>query len=601
MFSMLKSNGSPHAWTILLSILVFCWSCSTVNLLKKKDKSDPLLQSSRELERGKYDLAYSYFLTALPSEARDILQHSEITPESVNRMAKSLPEGPRRSEILGLFSVLLARRNGVNILEIAEKISKIGGASPQDIIKEISSSLTSDHAFREILAALEASNLIKSGSAANRVNASILYAALVGAKLKSVMDSGKPLTVDSVNSLSNDDATSIYTALRGAISSQEEASQISDDPKLKNLTGKLQELESKIMNAAGQDMGEKTKNFLKSTIEALGQVALRAPPSTEVKTPAVAAPLGMALKIIDGKRVVRSAVTFGDSLAVGIGSDFSRGETLSFESIANSPGISKVILNLNLPGYNGYHGDVDEAVIEKYDSAYSASPPTLELCRRSFHADKCFSHPSRLKAKYFKNYAQSGSQISDIESVQIPKFIKDNIFVDYVAVNIGGNDFCSQGFDLEKFRTSYTAVLSSLYNYRSAPIILVAGIPNVVQSFTTILPSEPAFQLKSEMIGNYDFTCGDIRYTFCRRAIDNRTNMASQSSLIDAMTELVSSVIKHIDPTGKRIFFAQDLTKMAIDSSMVSIDCFHTNTKGYRMISDVTFAAVEGALAPNDE
>lgn len=581
-------------YLLMLSLFLACEG----NVFEKHEEVDPLDASVRELEKGNTDKSFELLLKALPANLAQVLTNEKISVNSINLVHEKMGKHKNKGQIMGLISVLLARKSGVNILAIGEKLAKSKkGLEPDELINEIIGQLSKDgNIIAQIDAAIAASKFAGGGSSSDRLQEAILHSASIAARIKSIdLDGDNKITADEIKNLSTEDSESIHHAFQESLSRTKEAAAAGDDKDLEKIKEKMEKLNSQISKTTGDSNGEKVINYLGEVMGEIEPEVAQAPvidTSVEMKS-------DLPVTVVQGKRVVRSMAVLGDSLAVGIGSDFSRGASIPFNSIASHPGIASLLSFIGFPGYENYEGDTDAVMKAAYDSAYSATRQTIEACRNRFDSGKCFSHASRLKASYVKNFAQSGSKIQDILNNQIPELIKMNPHLDYVAINIGGNDFCSSGLNLETFERDYQEVLKKLYDYRSKPIVMIAGVPNVVSLFRSVSDDEAAFHLKSDVTGNFDFTCGEVRWKFCPRATAFKDQLSSQSGLIHDMTAAIRRVIDKVDPDGKRLFFAESLKDLEVSKSMIGIDCFHTDVNGYRAISDITFSAVDSAIVPN--
>lgn len=578
-------------------IILSIFACNQ-NIFQKQEKVDPLKLSARELEKGNIDKSFSLFLDALPEESAKLLSTGTINAEKVVKIGEYLDGNPYRKQIMGLLSILVARKSGLDILQLGGKISKSkDGLEPEELITEIMDSLSNGGDIStQIDAAIAASKILDGSNSSDQVNEAILHSASIAARLKSIDEDGdNKVSAEELKNLSEEDSEKIHSAFQETLVKASEAASQDNDQNLQKITDKLNKISEQISNSSGETDGEKTKSFLNNVLDSFVQSG----ESTPVVTPQTELKQDLEITIIDGKRVVRSMAVLGDSLAVGIGSDFKRGAELEVASINNHPGVAGLLSKMDFPGYDNYKGDLDQAIIASYDSAYSARKETIENCSLNSDAEKCFSHASRLQVPYLKNFAISGSKIEDILDIQLPKLIESDAHIDYIVINIGGNDFCSMNLDMNVFEKKYREVLTKLYNYKSQPIVMIAGVPDVVRLFKSVSETKDAFHLKSDVMGNYDFSCGEIRWMFCPRAAAFKDDLTMQSQVINDMTNTIQNIIDSIDPQRKKLFFAKGLSDLEIDESKVSIDCFHANIDGYKTISEITFSAVKSAILPN--
>lgn len=583
-----------------IAILGFVLYACSDNLFKKDEKVDPLVEAARYIEMGDVDGALRLVKEVMPEAASAAIDSEKPSLDLIDRVDSLLMDNERKPIILSLLSIIMARKSGVNLAELGAMIANVKDLNPDDLINSIMKNLESNPDIADqIDFAIGAARRSGGSKNSDKLNEAVLQAASIAARLKSLdINHTNKLSASDIQKLSAEDSEKIYQSLLRASELAQDAAAGSTDKNVLSISAKLTQVNTQIDKAAGNTTGEKTRNFMSSLLGEVSAVTSTSQPSY-VQAMAKAPP-ALPVTVIGGKRVVRSMAVFGDSLAVGIGSGFKRGSTFTLSSISQHPEVANLLSKLSFPGYENYRGDLDQATITSYDSAYSATPETIKACKTNQDPNKCFSHAARLKVSYLHSYATSGSQIGDVKDTQLPAFIQANEHVDYVTINVGGNDFCSLNGRVPDFTSRYRVVLQSLLSYKSHPIVMIAGIPNVVNAFSNIADETSAFTLTSGAAGATPFTCGDMRWMFCPRAAASKNTLDSQWPVIVEMTTALRALVTELDPQGTTIFFADKLSDLPITNDFVGIDCFHANIDGYHKIGDLTFKSVTDALLPND-
>ena len=331
------------------------------------------------------------------------------------------------------------------------------------------------------------------------------------------------------------------------------------------------------------------------------------------------------------KRKVFSMAVLGDSIAAGSLSDTDRGATyqadlqLRLESgnriiisdlglSGDDPSVFISHLNSVFSGQDINDINVSSLVVDNDTLAQSAADYRVQ---GPFSSAAEYSHATKLGlgGGSVSNLAVSGYKIGNIRS-QIANStspINTNQF-DYIIIEAGANDFCSNSFNIDQFRSDYDTVLRQLYDKPNKPTILVVPIPDINRLYEITDGEKTAFDIDGE--GTYTYSifgvsvrasvpftkrvqCRDIRgdsglyadILLCPffRSYNSAEGEARMTSINDTIEDLTNEIDK-----DNRIFFAAGVKNPGlIQDNALAADCFHPNRTGQKSLSDAAWMSVE--------
>ncbi|MFK7825476.1 MAG: SGNH/GDSL hydrolase family protein [Oligoflexales bacterium] len=590
---------------VLSFLVVFGLIGCKQNLYEEKtQKKNSLARVSKYLEEQKPEDALLLLIADLDEGLREKLLRKDFSDETLEQLAHGVNFDPQR---LNLFSSTYANIAGVDIVNLALKIEKFKTENPNSnlLIQEL---LPLFSGKKEDIVTINFARKIKEIITDRGESDEIYIATLTTAEilfsLKSFdLDGDFDVSPEESMKINIDDIERLYDLIQKLINDSNSIEILSENSQVKKVLERFEKINEKIDNVLKDGNKEKLKVVVKGILREVQdkEFKIEVPPPKESMK---AAPKSLDIQVDqDDRRLVQSMVVFGDSMAVGVGVAYQKGQELTTEELAYHPGIEEALKQQGDTSSKRDQKKSDLNIIQSFDGAYSATGETIKRCSEIMD-ENCYSHAARLKVEYLKNYAMSGSKIQDVLQIQLPLFLKSKSHADYVVVNIGGNDFCSNNFDKNVFVDCYKQVLTSLYNLESKPVILLVPPPSITKVFSSLNDSSPAFSiLDEETESKADFICGDIRWVFCPRAALNRENLESQAHIIDEIIEGVNRAVAKVqDPKEqKRIFIARELSQFEVTPDIIGIDCFHPNKEGYIKIANTSFKAVEDKLKANEQ
>ena len=321
-------------------------------------------------------------------------------------------------------------------------------------------------------------------------------------------------------------------------------------------------------------------------------------------------------------QAVKMAV-LGDSVAVGLFADMTMGEPLTGDMLVDKIGV--ILFG------SGEEDLTKEQALASLDIDYKAEH---ENAYTYGVKQGCFSHACRLELEKEKvsNQAVSGAQVvrSDPEntqrtiSEQFDKLAQDADAieaVEYYVINVGGNDFCADNFDKNDFISGLEEVVDKIYTANAEAKVLVVPLPNIVQLFNTVAPTEsvtielsdeqqnkkkrnnkkPAQQVLCkhirdghivELFAEEDDQANhyDNAAAFCPRLAVAQDKEVDWSAMATELTAVNEAMIDLEDAyTDRKFKVAASVKDLEFDRAHLSVDCFHPNKKGLKMLADETY------------
>lgn len=323
---------------------------------------------------------------------------------------------------------------------------------------------------------------------------------------------------------------------------------------------------------------------------------------------------------------VKMAV-LGDSVAVGLFADMTMGEPLTEDMLLDKVGVilfgdseeasTKVQALANL--------DIDYKA--KHENAYSYGVK-----------QGCFSHACRLELEKEKvsNQAVSGAQVvrSDPKDTRLTlqqqydklaKDVDEIKTVEYYVINIGGNDFCADSFDKDNYIAGLKKVVDKIYAANKEAKVLLVPLPNIVHLFQTVAPSDtntielsdqqrekkknkkkkkPKQHVKCKHIrdghiaelfaeeGAEDANTNyyDNNAAFCPRLAVAANKEVDWDAMATELTAVNEAIIDLEDMyTNRKFKVAAGVKDLDFKQEHLSVDCFHPNKKGLKMLGDETY------------
>ena len=589
---------------VLIFLLVFI-ACKRNLYEKNIHQKNSLSRVSKYLEEQKPESALTILVSDLDEDLKQKLLNRDFSDETLEPLIHAVNFDPH---ILNLFSSTYANIAGVDIVNLALKIEKFKTENHNSdlLVQEL---LPLFRGSREDIAmisfAREIKEVVRQRGESDEIYIATLTTAEILFSLKIFdLDGDFDVSPEESKLIHIDDIERLYNLIQKLIADSSSIQVLAENPQVKKVLARFEKINEKIDTVLKDGNKEKIKVVVKGILREIqdkeADIVIPLPKSDPIEI----APAKLEIQVDqDDRRQVQSMVVFGDSMAVGVGVAYKKGQVLTTEELAYHPGIEEALKQSRDSEAEPEQSRSDQNIIQTFDGAYSATLETIKHCKEN-NDERCYSHASRLKVTFLKNYAMSGSKIQEVLKVQIPLFLESKSHVDFVVINVGGNDFCSNNFQQEVFVESYKQVLTALYNYSSKPIILLVPPPNVVKVFTALKDDSPAFAiLDEETQAKPAFTCGDIRWVFCPRAALNRPNLSSQAHVIESIIEGISKAVSEVQDQSeaKRIFIAEQMVNLEITPDIIGIDCFHPNKEGYIKIAETTFKAIEEVLKPYEE
>jgi len=302
-------------------------------------------------------------------------------------------------------------------------------------------------------------------------------------------------------------------------------------------------------------------------------------------------------------------ISMGDSLTVGAMSDTSlpkQADDVTSLSIEPGTRAYPLVLPKGISESQIKTSDVEAKMI--WDNKHTYSWATGS--RVFGHAPRLVSHsfgsssPIALEAK---NFAVNGSRVSSMIG-QAKKVLREAqsgkyTHVEYVTMLIGANDVCAkggtEGTPGEKMRDSYFATLDILASIPQAQPIKIL--------MTTILP---AYELGKPEIRNarsiFGMKCSKLRdglFQYCNRLTtwNDEAGRLKAKDLVDRRNIMIREVVAEakVRYAGRLdIHLADAWDRVALTRDLLSLDCFHPNATGQRLISGLMWLEQPWYLPP---
>jgi len=172
------------------------------------------------------------------------------------------------------------------------------------------------------------------------------------------------------------------------------------------------------------------------------------------------------------------------------------------------------------------------------------------------------------------NFAESGSRMDDMPGQAMDAV---NAGVEYVTMQIGGNDLCRDE------ASQMTSTASFEADFRLTLDILQTGLPDA-----TILITETVRPVTLYEVGRRDFWC-QIKwwvFGFCDSALRNGS---SQRAQVDARNIEYNNILRSVC-AQEGVPFADTVYETPFRKTDVSnVDCFHPAISGQDLLSDRTY------------
>lgn len=221
-----------------------------------------------------------------------------------------------------------------------------------------------------------------------------------------------------------------------------------------------------------------------------------------------------------------------------------------------------------------------------------------------FSGSEPWSHRQRIaEGVHFEvpafNYAIPGARTDHLRA-QVAAFSRDFSYSAnapaYIAVSVGGNDFCD-AFPVEKAVQSLYESIRDIRAVLPQSLILISGIPDVVSVFDDY--SRVAFE-----VGGFSMTCRARAELFpmCARELDlvsgdpERVATAKQDLLRyqGSFAELARRLEEDFPQEGP-VRYAP-LPQLSEEDGLLAADCFHPGVAGHQRIASATWRAVADAF-----
>jgi lysophospholipase L1-like esterase len=197
------------------------------------------------------------------------------------------------------------------------------------------------------------------------------------------------------------------------------------------------------------------------------------------------------------------------------------------------------------------------------------------------------------------NYAVPGSR-TDHLSRQVAKFAADfqhsPYAPAYIAISIGGNDFCQMVPREQAVRSLFQSI-REIRAVLPQSLILISGVPDIVsiyQNYDRVAFTMPGFKM----------TCRQRvqRFPMCDRESallsgDSRVIAAARQDLLGyqrSFAELAQRIESEFPREGP-VRYAP-LPVLPSDGDILAADCFHPGVEGHRRIAEATWSVVAKAF-----
>ena len=197
------------------------------------------------------------------------------------------------------------------------------------------------------------------------------------------------------------------------------------------------------------------------------------------------------------------------------------------------------------------------------------------------------------------NYAVPGARTEHLDS-QVAVFTRDFGYSPmapaYVAMSVGGNDFCDN-FPVDR---AVEALYRSIREIRAVlpqSLILISGIPDVVSVFDDY--DRVAFKLPG-----YALTCRERARIFpmCAREADllsgDEASIASAKQDLLRYQKAFAELARRLEanfPLEGPVRYAP-LPRLSDEDGLLAADCFHPGVDGHHAIADATWNSVAEAF-----
>lgn len=280
-----------------------------------------------------------------------------------------------------------------------------------------------------------------------------------------------------------------------------------------------------------------------------------------------------------------SMVVFGDSLGASTFAGTSIGQQLRGQDIWRL--LRAMSLQYFVPiDDDRYLNRVKNIVAYEDFNAFSGSQEWSHRSRLGRHIPGGIQH---------HNYAVPGARTDGLEQ-QIDRFSRDYEYSPfapaYIAISIGGNDFCDS-YSLEAAVNKLYTSIRRLREVLPQSFVLISGIPDVVGIFRNY--DRVGFRL-----ANREFTCKQRVQLFPMCARESDLVSGDEKVIGQAKQDLLryqrsfSELATRIDesfPDEGRVRYAP-LPNLWDEEDLLAADCFHPGIAGHRSIADATWTAV---------
>lgn len=162
--------------------------------------------------------------------------------------------------------------------------------------------------------------------------------------------------------------------------------------------------------------------------------------------------------------------------------------------------------------------------------------------------------------------------------------------MDFVVIEFGHNDYCSQNGNIPLLRTNYRNIMSTILTQNPMARVLVLSLLNIPNLYKVAPNNSTATELPNTL-GVVSFSCKKIRDEIeapCPTALAR----ASEFPAWAAIPAQVSQEMKSKFPRAK-IAVVESLSRDSlITSEKIAFDCFHPNRLGYEIIASESWRTI---------
>ena len=212
----------------------------------------------------------------------------------------------------------------------------------------------------------------------------------------------------------------------------------------------------------------------------------------------------------------------------------------------------------------------------------TAGQPQHSWATGDSSSDGVTSHYERIRAAnpaidgHNINHAVSGARMDDIPGQAVNAV---NSGVEYVVIQIGGNDLCRDN------ASDMTSTAQFLADFQTAMDTLQNGLPDA-----TIVMTETVRVRRVYDVGRTNFGCllKWAIFQWCNSALRNGSTQRNQ---VDARNIEYNNAIR-TECASRGIAFDDDVFEWAFSrGDLSSVDCFHPDLSGQAALANITYDA----------